>query len=60
MPSYIRAPSSPNTHTLLFLCLDPNLTPLPQSAVLFLESLLGQENVYTMAMVRRTVLVVSN
>lgn len=53
MSSYIHASPLIRTHTLFCLpASTPLWLPFPQSAVLFLESLLGQENVYTVAMVR--------
>lgn len=48
---FFSAPLSHASSTLLSASSPPSL-PFPQSALLFLESLLGQENVYTVAMVR--------
>lgn len=44
----------PHTQTLSVSLLPPGCGSLfPQSAVLFLESMLGEENIYTVAMVRK-------
>lgn len=54
-PSYIPAShssSNPTRTLILSPCCRGSPSFAPQSAVLFLESLLGQENVYTVAMVR--------
>ncbi|XP_072251906.1 uncharacterized protein [Leuresthes tenuis] len=58
LPSFHASPPRPCTRKHVHLCLPAStLLWLPsQSAVLFLESLLGQENVYTVAMFLETVI----